>query len=47
MILWLVHHAEELQLDYVYLGFWIQNCKKMAYKSDFRPLEKFSKNGWA
>ncbi len=47
MILWLVHHAEELQLDYVYLGFWIQNCKKMAYKSDFQPLEKFSKSGWA
>jgi leucyl-tRNA---protein transferase len=46
MILWLIDHARELQRDYVYLGFWINNCKKMSYKADFQPLEKFSKNGW-
>lgn len=46
MILWLVQHALEQQRDYVYLGFWINNCRKMAYKTDFQPLEKYSQGYW-
>ncbi len=47
MILWLVEHARELGLDYVYLGYWIENSPKMSYKERFRPLERLGPDGWA
>jgi arginine-tRNA-protein transferase len=28
------------------LGYWIKNCQKMAYKSDYRPLQVYVKNRW-
>ncbi|MFA5493807.1 MAG: arginyltransferase [Porticoccaceae bacterium] len=45
-VLTLVSQALELQLPYVYLGFWIKNCDKMAYKSRFRPLELLVGDRW-
>ncbi len=45
-ILWEVEQARELGLEYLYLGYWIQNCQKMAYKSDYRPLQVYVKNRW-
>ncbi|MCC7515985.1 MAG: arginyltransferase [Pseudomonadales bacterium] len=26
-------------LDYLYLGYWIENCNKMRYKTQYQPLE--------
>ena len=46
MILWLVERAREFGLDHVYLGFWIADCAKMSYKTKFRPLERYSIDGW-
>ncbi len=46
MILWLTQYARELELDYVYLGFWIDGCDKMSYKASYRPLEGFTSSGW-
>lgn len=46
VILWMVQEARRLGLPYVYLGFWIENSPKMAYKGRFRPLEAFDRNGW-
>lgn len=46
MILWLVERAREFGLDHVYLGFWIADCAKMSYKTKFRPLERYSTDGW-
>jgi len=45
-ILWQVEKARELGLDYVYLGYWIRDCRKMAYKSDYRPLELYVNSRW-
>ncbi len=45
-ILWQIERARALGLEYLYLGYWISGCKKMAYKSDYRPLELYVNNRW-
>ena len=46
IILWHVRRAIELQLPYVYLGYWIASSPKMDYKVRFKPLEQLSERGW-
>jgi arginyl-tRNA--protein-N-Asp/Glu arginylyltransferase len=46
IILWHVARARELGLPYVYLGYWIEACRKMAYKSRFQPLERLDGDRW-
>lgn len=45
-ILWQIERVRALGLEYLYLGYWIRDCKKMAYKSEFQPLELYVKNRW-
>lgn len=45
-ILKLVEQAREMGLDFVYLGYWIQDCAKMNYKSEYRPLLVYDGHGW-
>lgn len=45
-ILWQIEKAQELQLPAVYLGYWIKNCRKMNYKTRFRPLEFHTGGNW-
>jgi len=45
-ILWQIEKAREMGLDYLYLGYWIRDCQKMAYKSDYRPLELYLNSRW-
>jgi leucyl-tRNA---protein transferase len=46
MILDHIERAKNLGLPYVYLGFWIKNSPKMAYKANFKPHEIFVKGEW-
>jgi arginyl-tRNA--protein-N-Asp/Glu arginylyltransferase len=46
IILWLVGHAQELGLAHVYLGYWIRDCRKMAYKTRFAPLQRLDGSDW-
>lgn len=45
-ILWLVQRARRLGLPYVYLGYWVPESRKMAYKSRFRPSEVLAGGAW-
>ncbi|HEX4944461.1 MAG TPA: arginyltransferase [Usitatibacteraceae bacterium] len=45
-ILWQVHEAVRRGLPYVYLGYWIAQSRKMAYKCEFRPIEGLSRGEW-
>lgn len=45
-ILWLIRHAAEQDLPHVYLGYWVPESRKMAYKSRFRPAEILSGGQW-
>lgn len=46
LILSLVDEARRRRLPYVYLGYWIAESPKMAYKARFRPLEALGPDGW-
>ncbi|MDR3394664.1 MAG: arginyltransferase [Parasulfuritortus sp.] len=38
--------AAGMHLPYLYLGYWIKQSPKMAYKSDYRPLEIYRDRVW-
>lgn len=46
MILWMIDEAYGQELPYMYLGFWIDGCSNMSYKSRFKPLERVTPDGW-
>ena len=45
-ILWLIARTRELGLPYVYLGYWVAESRKMAYKASFRPSEVLACGAW-
>ena len=45
-ILWQIDLCRKLQLDYLYLGYWIGASAKMAYKANFRPLQELLDGEW-
>ena len=38
--------ALEMDLKFVYLGYWVEGSSKMDYKKRFRPLEVFTNDKW-
>jgi arginine-tRNA-protein transferase len=34
------------RLPYLYLGYWVKDCQKMAYKARYRPAQGFIGTGW-
>lgn len=45
-VLWQIKHAKKLNLEFVYMGFWIKNCQKMSYKSQYQPIQTYIHNNW-
>lgn len=42
-----IRHAREEGLSHVYLGYWVPESRKMAYKQRFQPLEILGSGGWS
>ncbi len=45
-ILWQAAQCNALGLPYLYLGYWIAESRKMAYKARFRPIEGLIGGQW-
>lgn len=45
-ILTLIELSKQFNMNYVYLGYWINNCQKMSYKGEYRPIECFVEDQW-
>ena len=46
-ILWQALQCQELELPYLYLGYWIRGSRKMSYKANFKPLEGLVRGEWS
>ena len=47
MILDHIARVRRSGLPYLYLGYWVEGSRKMAYKARFLPQERLLPNGWA
>ena len=45
-VLWQIEHAQQQDMEYVYPGFWIKDCRKMNYKTRFQPIEGLIRGKW-
>lgn len=45
-VLWQIGEAQRRQLPWLFLGYWIGNCKKMLYKQEYRPIELLQQGHW-
>jgi arginyl-tRNA--protein-N-Asp/Glu arginylyltransferase len=45
-VLWQIERCRALGLPYLYLGYWIAESRKMAYKASFQPAEGLIEGAW-
>ena len=45
-VLWQIELCRKMQLPHLYLGYWIEQSRKMAYKISFKPLEGYIDGQW-
>ena len=45
-VLWQIELCRQLQLPWLYLGYWIKQSQKMAYKANFQPLQGLIQGEW-
>jgi arginyl-tRNA--protein-N-Asp/Glu arginylyltransferase len=42
-----IEKARRMGLPHVYLGYWVEGSRKMAYKGAYLPQERLGLNGWS
>lgn len=45
-VLWQIEWARSLKISFVYLGYWIKQSSKMAYKQNYQPQEALIDGEW-
>ena len=45
-ILWQLEQCRQLGMPYLYLGYWIRESRKMAYKARYFPIEGYVEGVW-
>ena len=45
-VMWQIEQTLQLKLPHVYLGYWIEQSPKMAYKAQFRPHQVLLDGQW-
>lgn len=45
-VLWQIDYCQHLKLDWLYLGYWIEQSPKMAYKTRFTPYQLYLDGDW-
>lgn len=45
-VLYQIKLAEQLGLPWLFLGYWVRECKKMNYKTNFHPYELYINEEW-
>ena len=46
LILKLIEQAKKEKKKYLYLGYYVKECRKMSYKINFKPIEILKNNNW-
>jgi len=41
-----IQRVQQMDLDYVYLGYWVKGSARMSYKIRYRPIEVLGPHGW-
>jgi len=45
-VLWQIAQCQHIKLPWLYLGYWIRDSRKMAYKANFKPLQALKQGQW-
>lgn len=45
-VMWQIEETRRRGFDWLYLGYWVEDCRKMNYKSQYRPYELFIGGRW-
>jgi arginine-tRNA-protein transferase len=45
-VLWQIELCRKLNLEFIYLGYWIKNSRKMSYKTEYQPAQGLFDGTW-
>ncbi len=46
-VLWQIEACKRDFKPWLYLGYWIADCRKMSYKANFKPYQSYTESQWS